>query len=78
MDKNTLWGLILMGAIFFGFMYCNKPAQQANQQAATETAVAQPAESVLATDSLDKSAEQALAQAVRSIGAAAEGGNYVL
>ncbi len=78
MDKNTLWGLILMGAIFFGFMYCNKPAQQANQQAATETAVAQPAESALATDSLDKSAEQALAQAVRSIGAAAEGGNYVL
>ena len=28
MDKNTLWGLLCMAAIFFGFMYCNRPSQE--------------------------------------------------
>lgn len=32
MDKNTVWGLVLMAAIFFGFMYCNKPSQEQIQQ----------------------------------------------
>ena len=27
MDKNTLWGLVLMGAIMFGFLYLSKPSE---------------------------------------------------
>ena len=29
MDKNTITGLLLMAAVFFGFMYCNKPSKEA-------------------------------------------------
>ena len=25
MDKNTLTGLLLIGALLMGFMYCNRP-----------------------------------------------------
>lgn len=34
MDKNTITGLVLMGLVLFGFMWCNKPseAQLAEQQ----------------------------------------------
>ncbi len=36
MDKNTLTGLLLMGAVLFGFMYCNRNSQEQRQQAVTE------------------------------------------
>lgn len=36
MDKNTLTGLLLMGAVLFGFMYCNKSSQEQQAQAAAE------------------------------------------
>ncbi len=28
MDKNTITGLVLMCAVIFGFMYCNRPSQE--------------------------------------------------
>lgn len=32
MDKNTLLGMLLMGAVLFGFMYCNRPEPNADRQ----------------------------------------------
>ena len=82
MDKNTLWGLLCMAAIFFGFMYCNRPsqeqleAQRAAQAAKTTGAAA--ADDAVAVDSLSPALNASLAEAVRTIGAAREGGQYVL
>ena len=28
MDKNTLVGILLMGAVIFGFMYLNRPSEE--------------------------------------------------
>ena len=28
MDRNTLLGLLMMGAVIFGFMYLNKPSDE--------------------------------------------------
>ncbi|MBO5053548.1 MAG: membrane protein insertase YidC [Muribaculaceae bacterium] len=36
MDKNTLTGLLLMGLVLFGFMYCNKP-ERTPETATTQT-----------------------------------------
>ncbi len=36
MDKNTIFGMLLMGLVLFGFMYCNRPDPNAQQQDATE------------------------------------------
>ena len=46
MDKNTLTGLLLIGALLMGFMYCNRPdPEQAKntpvEQTQKETAAAQ-------------------------------------
>lgn len=38
MDKNTLTGLLLMGLILFGFMYCNRDAEQQAQQQTEQAA----------------------------------------
>lgn len=35
MDKNTLTGLMLMGLVLFGFMYCNQKPEQRDQQSTT-------------------------------------------
>lgn len=82
MDKNTLWGLVCMAAIFFGFMYCNRPSQeQLEAQRAEQAAKAggdTAAAGVAAPDSLSPALNAQLAEAVRTIGAAADGGNYVL
>ena len=74
MDKNTLWGMICMAAIFFGFMWL-QPKPEPTPAKATPTeqvADAQPA------DSLDAVLESKLAHALREIGSAADGGNFVL
>ena len=82
MDKNTLWGLLCMAAIFFGFMYCNRPsqeqleAQRAAQAAKTTGEGAE--DDAVAVDSLSPALNASLAEAVRTIGAAREGGQYVL
>ena len=46
MDKNTLTGLLLMGAVLFGFMYCNRSSQEQHRQAATEQQADATAEAV--------------------------------
>ena len=83
MDKNTLWGILLMAAIFFGFMYCNKPSQEEldRRRAATEASAAAPgdeAAGVTRPDSIDNTQALALAQAVRTLGTAMPDGSYVL
>lgn len=80
MDKNTLYGLICMGAIFFGFMYCNKPAPTEEQQTAPATANTAnntPAQTA-AADSLDAEALAQLAKAVRTVGTPAADGTVAL
>ena len=78
MDKNTLWGVICMAAIFFGFMYCNRPSQeQLDAQKAAVGATAQTAADTppAVSDSLSASLEAGLADAVRTLGRAdADGG----
>lgn len=82
MDKNTLWGMLMMAAIFFGFMYCNRPtqeqldAQSAVTGAPTNDATAPDAAVVL--DSLTPSLESSLAEAVRTLGSKADSSAYVL
>lgn len=78
MDKNTLWGLILMGAIFFGFMYCNQPSRPENNQAAATAAVATEETQAVVTDSLDNAAKAALANAIKTLGTAEADGSYTL
>lgn len=81
MDKNTLWGMLCMAAIFFGFMYCNRPSQEqleAQRAAAgAQTSAATAPESAAALDSLTPSLEASLAEAVRTLGTQADSA-YVL
>lgn len=78
MDKNTLWGIVMMAAIFFGFMYCNKPAQDSTPSATEQTAAEAVAATVSHPDSIDEATSAALAQAVRNLGTSAGRGTYVL
>ena len=70
MDKNTIWGLVLMAAIFFGFMYCNKPSQEqiAQQQQSAATATEQQAPTLSGADLLAPAQMGHLRQAVLSLG----------
>lgn len=79
MDKNTLWGVICMAAIFFGFMYCNRPSQEdLDRQNAAQTAAPAAQETTPAvTDSLDAAAGAALSDAVRRLGTARADGSYI-
>ena len=82
MDKNTLWGMLLMAAIFFGFMYCNRPTQEQldAQRAATgaPTTDATAPDAAVALDSLTPSLESSLAEAVRTLGTPADSSAYLL
>ncbi len=72
-----------MAAIFFGFMYCNKPTQaelesrRAAAEAAATTSTAAP-EAVATPDSLDTVQAEAFANAVKTLGTAAGDGSYTL
>ncbi len=81
MDKNTLWGMLCMAAIFFGFMYCNRPSQEqleAQRAAAgAQTSAATAPESAAALDSLTPSLKASLAEAIRTLGTASDSA-YVL
>lgn len=79
MDKNTLWGVICMAAIFFGFMYCNRPSQEdLDRQNAAQTAAPAAQETTPAvTDSLDAAAGAALSDAVHRLGTARADGSYI-
>ena len=71
MDKNTLTGFLLMGAILFGFMYCNQPAQDSKQQTTSQTTSATNAQSkddVSYADTLSKTQFDQLAGIVRTLG----------
>lgn len=73
-----------MAAIFFGFMYCNRPtqeqleAQRAAQAAGNNGDAAAAVSDSEVLDSLTPSFSASLAEAVRTIGEAKDGGNYVL
>ena len=80
MDKNTLYGVICMAAIFMGFMYCNRPEQQPVDQAQQEASSPAAPDQALAApiDSLTPAVEASLAQAVRVLGTADATGHYTL
>lgn len=58
MDKNTIYGMLMMGLVIFGFMYLNKSDQEKTQQQLQEQdeqqqiREAQEAEKSLAIDSI--------------------------
>lgn len=75
MDKNTVWGLILMAAVMFGFMYLNKPsekelAERQEQLAAQEKAESEltPANPALTLDSISASEAAGIAATVKELG----------
>lgn len=82
MDKNTITGLLLMVAIFFGFMYCMRPSQEELEaRAAAEARKAQteqPAQPIQPADSLSPQAESRLAKAIQALGVAEENETFTL
>ena len=86
MDKNTKIGLLLMVAIFFGFMFMMKPskeeleARRAAEAARAENTVGAtaPQPEQTAIDSLTPASESALANAVRTLGVAEENDVFTL
>ncbi len=70
-----------MAAIFFGFMYCNRPTQEQldAQRAATgaQTSAATAPEAAVALDSLTPTLEASLATAVRTLGQSGDSSSYV-
>ena len=72
MDKNTLLGMLLMGAVIFGFMWLNKPSEEelarqreiAEQQEAARLEAAQ----VLTPDSVSAAERATIASTIRRFG----------
>ena len=78
MDKNTLLGLLLMGGLIFGFLYCGAGNQEKNE---TTDAVANNTEQTdvrKAVDTLEANAGSRLLSAVRTIGVPAADGSLAL
>ena len=77
MDKNTLLGMLLMGAVIFGFMWLNKPSEEelarqreiAEQQEAARLEAAQAAQ-VLTLDSVSAAERATIASTIRRFGTA--------
>lgn len=74
MDKNTLTGVLLMGAVILGFMWLNKPSEEeiARQRQQAEQ-LARQAESqatapVLALDSISASEKSRIASTIKQFG----------
>lgn len=77
MDKNTLFGMVLMGLVLFGFMYCNRP--KADEQAATTSKTEQTVVATTATaNSLTPEFEASMAEVVRNYGVNDGNGNFTL
>ncbi len=73
--------MVLMAAVFFGFMYCNRPTQeQLDAQRTAAEAQATPAKEqpAVTVDSLSAALEAQLVKAVQTLGSAADSTNYVL
>ena len=72
MDKNTLWGLLLMGAVIFGFMYLSRPNEQQQRELAEQQAKAEaertPASPDLKLDSLTPAEITGIAATIRELG----------
>lgn len=68
MDKNTLLGLLLMGAVIFGFMALNDTPQAPQQQPQKQT-VQQPVQQLIA-DSITEAEKAVLAPTIRQYGIA--------
>lgn len=68
MDKSTLTGLLLMAAVFFGFMYLNKPATQNAAPAGTSDIEALSEETPSERLSFAPGDSSALVAAVRNVG----------
>lgn len=69
MDKNTLLGLLLMGAVIFGFMALNDNPQTPQQQTKQQT-VQQPPVQQLIADSITEAEKAVLAPIIRQYGIA--------
>lgn len=88
MDKNTLWGLVMMAAVIFGFMWLNQPsaeeleARRAEAEAAREQAELLEKENKSKTENLTDTLSSvefnAIAPVVRSVGNTDEAGNCSL
>lgn len=80
MDKNTLLGFLLMGAVIFGFMYFNTPsqeeleAQKAQQQSQQQSAANEDAQPVL-LDTLSAGEIDELISLIKANGNAVDPGN---
>lgn len=75
MDKNTVWGLVLMAAVLFGFMYLNKPSEKELAERQEQLEAQQRADSVLtpdapsfALDSIKSSEAAGIAATIRELG----------
>lgn len=71
-----------MAAIFFGFMYCNRPTQEQLEAQSASQVTKTPSDTgtsdFAVVDSLTPALNAALAEAVRTIGAAEKNGSFVL
>lgn len=75
MDKNTLWGLLLMGAVILGFMYINQPSaeerarmeRERQEQLARETQKS-PEVNTLTIDSVSEAERLNIISTVKSLG----------
>ena len=75
MDKNSLIGLLLMGAVIMGFMYLNRPSQeeierqrQQAEQLAEEQNRLSESPDVLTLDSINPSEAATIAATIRELG----------
>lgn len=83
MDKNSLLGLLLMGAIIFGFMYINQPSDDeiaAAKKAQNEKEQTQDSSSSdsITIDSLSPEQINKLSAMIKATGEAQEDGTYTL
>ena len=79
MDKNTLYGLLMMGLVIFGFMYINNKDQQKAQQQLQEQAEKQQQQEAIAArksltvDSIRPEELAGIASVLRQAGTPVEG-----
>ncbi len=80
MDKNTLTGFLLMAAVLFGFMYCNRPSETATSPAQSEQSANGGGDGVTSAvaDTLAAGDTRALAEAVQAMGVATNDGYALL
>ena len=81
MDRNTILGMVLMGLVLFGFLYCNRGEKGNNngQTATTEAQVdSRTVDSMTIADTYTPAFESSLADIVRQYGVHDGNGKYIL